>query len=425
MIRKCTRSWEHDAVREGRLGAADAASFWRHVRTCSDCAAEVARDERLRAIGREWPTEAPGELDLRRLRARVLREAAHAPAPTSPPARRIAVGFAVAAALVAPWVVASLKGHRGVVAAVVASAWRAPEPVSVTSFAGSVVAASDVRWRQTRSENVERVCLEAGTIAVHVRPQVQGERFLVVLPDGELEVRGTTFQVTVAGGATTRVHVDEGTVEVRLRGEPDATLVAGGTWPAQPQPSSRPGGAEAGNAAVAQVARRPQPAGATVAPKAAAAALERHDDLGGPGRTEDVEAYAAAMRLLREGRAEDAASAFHAFASTHPGAPQAEDASFLEALALARAGRRDAAGLVAQHHLATYPHSFHGKDAAILVARAASLRGDCAGARAALAPWMANETVPRDSSDPEAAAALLGCDMPPKTTGTPPEKAEK
>ncbi len=330
----------------------------------------------------------------------------------------------MAAALVAPWVVASLKGHGGVSGPVVASASHSPEAAPVTSFAGSVIAAPDARWTQTRSENVERVVLESGTIAVHVRPQVHGERFLVVLPDGELEVRGTTFDVTVEGGATTRVRVDEGTVEVRLRGEPEHALVAGGGWPV-PQPQSSPASiAGAGDTTVAQVARRPLP-GTAISTRPAAAAPGRHDDVGETGRAGGVDAYADAMRLLQEGRAEDAASAFHSFASTHPGAPQAEDASFLEALALARAGRRDAAGLAAQHHLASYPHSFHGKDAAILVARAASLRGDCAGARVVLAPWTVNGGVPGAPSDPEAAAALVGCDMLPTTTGTSPEKAEK
>jgi hypothetical protein len=79
-----------------------------------------------------------------------------------------------------------------------------------------------------------------------------------------------------------------------------------------------------------------------------------------------------------------------------------EDASFLEAVALARAGRADAAALAAKHHLASYPSSFHRKDAAVLVARAASGRGDCAKARAVLAPWIA-------STDDDVRAALRTC----------------
>jgi TolA-binding protein len=88
-----------------------------------------------------------------------------------------------------------------------------------------------------------------------------------------------------------------------------------------------------------------------------------------------IDGYNAAMDLLRGGRNDEAAAAFHAFVLSQPGAPQTEDASFLEAVALARAGRSDAAGLAAEHHLASYPGSFHRKEAATLIARAAAQRG--------------------------------------------------
>jgi hypothetical protein len=405
--RKCARGWEHDAVREGRLSAADGASFLRHARTCADCRDAVARDDRLRELGRAWPAEAPAELVLRRVRARVLRAAANAPAPVGASGRRrLAVGLALAAGLIGPVVVASLhRGRRSDVAPASASLPAAPMPVA-TAFAGSVLGAPSARWTQTRAGGLERVHLVAGTVAIHVRPQVAGERFLVELPDGELEVRGTTFQVAVESEVTTRVHVDEGTVELRLRGEPEQALVGGSTW----------------SGAALRVAP------VTPAPTAVAGAGRRAP---APPAT-SLDAYAGAMKLLQAGRAEDAASAFHEFASAHPEAPQAEDASFLEALALARAGRRDAAGLAAEHHLTSFPRSFHRRDAAILVARAASQRGECAAARAVLARWLSpasspprEAAIPQLESDPDAASALRGCDILPITPGPSPEKAEK
>jgi TolA-binding protein len=84
--------------------------------------------------------------------------------------------------------------------------------------------------------------------------------------------------------------------------------------------------------------------------------------------------YADAMRRLREGRFEEAATAFHAYGVGWPRSSQAEDASFLEAVALARAGRPDAAGLAAERHLESFPQSFHRREAEILVERAAELR---------------------------------------------------
>jgi len=249
------------------------------------------------------------------------------------------------------------------------------------ALAGSVTPEPNARWQQVRDGGVERVTLEEGTLGVHVRHQAPPERFLVMLPDGELEVRGTTFQVTVARGVTTRVHVDEGWVEVRLRGGTPASVGAGQTWP--PPVSTTP--------SLSTTPSSIHGPGPAASPPAATSA-----DV-------DAAAYAAAVDLLRQGHPAEAAAAFQAFALAHPHAAQAEDATFLQAVALARAGRADAAGFAAEQHLARFPASFHRKEASILVARAAVLRGDCALARSALAAW-------RDDAD--ARAALSGCAAP-------------
>jgi hypothetical protein len=248
------------------------------------------------------------------------------------------------------------------------------------------VALSGARWSQTRERDIERVELDDGAIRVHVRHQASGERFLVLLPDGELEVRGTTFDVRVEQGATTLVRVDEGVVELRIRGRGLTRLAADEAWNA---PTAPP-------ASSAQVPLRPSiRVGAGAPPPAAASTTPRPDDYGSD--------YGAALALLRDGANDRAASAFHALALAGAGAPQAEDASFLEAVALTRAGRADAAALVAEHYLASFPDSFHHKEAAILVARAASQRGDCGKAREALAPWTTG------SLEPSVRAALGPC----------------
>jgi|GEM_PF-656033 len=402
MDRGCERSWEIDALREGRLGPKDADSFERHLRSCTACAAQKGRDERLRALGRAMRSDEPSELALRRLRTRVLRDAAIGAAPASGSRRaRVAAGGLAAAACA---VVAMLAAH-GVVrphataaqtpslttaAAAAANATLAPRAggpapapgASAGPLAGSVLALGDAVWTQQREGQVERVSLDRGSIAVHVRPQHVGERFLVEMPDGEIEVRGTTFEVSVSGGATRRVHVDEGTVDLRLHGSPEARLHAGDAWQAAP----------------AQKAPGARTAAPTSEPPAAP----------GPVADDGSSAYADAMELLRRGRDDDAAAAFHEFVLAHPRAPQAEDASFLEAVALARAGRGDAAALAAEHHLARFPRSFHAKQAAVLVARDASERGECAKAREVLAPWLST------GGDAETRGALRGCgDSPP------------
>jgi TolA-binding protein len=246
---------------------------------------------------------------------------------------------------------------------------------TVTAYAGLVVPSSDAGWSQTRVGHVERVRLEAGSLIVRVRPQQPDERFLVELPDGELEVRGTTFAVSVRGGATTQVRVDEGRVELRIAGQPAFTLNANDVWP------------PALPIAPARAHRAPVPTTRVIA-------QVPHVPLGAAGgadvsRVTDDEAarYSDAVDLLRAGKYDDAANAFHVLAMGRPHATQAEDASYLEAVALARAGRFDAAALVAEHHLDSFPQSFHRKEAAILVARAARVRGDCDKARETLAPW--------------------------------------
>jgi TolA-binding protein len=214
---------------------------------------------------------------------------------------------------------------------------------------------------------------------VHVRPQDAGERFLVMMRDGELEVRGTTFDVTVQGGETTRVRVQSGVVELRLRGRPVVRLVDGDAWTPSSAVSLLP-------------PRAPASAGTVRAPPPAPADVD-----------DGVSSYAAAMQRLRGAHYEKAAAAFHAFVAAWPRSSQAEDASFLEAVALARAGRPDAAGLAAERHLATFPASFHRKEAAILEARAAALRGECDSARTVLGPWLG------PNPDADAVATLRGC----------------
>jgi hypothetical protein len=377
----CERSWELEIYREGRLGPKDARSFERHLKACSECKYRNESFERLRVLGGAISQDGPNELTMRRLRTRILRDVATGATPREPRGwTRVAMAASIALAVGggAVWLVDGKRAPK--VAAPVAATTTAQGAAPVEALAGTVAPVADARWTQARHDGVERVTLDDGTLAVHVRPQRLGERFLVVMPDGELEVRGTTFEVTVAGGATTRVRVDEGVVELRLRGRDVVRLERGGAW-TPPAPVT---------------ANAPEKA---TPPRAVPSVLPV------PAPDDGASAYSSAVDLLRAGRGDDAAAAFHAFILAHPAAPQAEDASYLEAVALARAGRVDAAGLAADHHLASFPASFHRKEAAILVARAAIQRADCSRARGVLAPWLA-------SPDADVRAALGSCPAP-------------
>ena len=375
---RCDRVWEAEALREGRLGPKDEGSFERHCRTCVVCSAQLARDARLRELARALPAVEPGQLALKRLRARVLRDVTTAVPPRSLlSSRRLALASALGIALVAIaglFAVRTSPTTRPEAPAITGAGARLPAPM-----AAAVAASPGAVWTQARAGEVERVELATGMLRVHVRPQGPGERFLVRLPDGELEVRGTTFEVTVRDGATRHVSVDEGTVVLRLRGSPDRSLGPGTSW--STSETSLPGSREAPEAGA-------QSATPIAGRGAAKAETSRRRSAKVEVEDEGGSLYVEAMRSFREGRYDGAAAAFHAFALAYPRASEAEDASFLEALSLARAGRADAAALAAERHLESFPRSFRRKEASILVARAASHRGRCDEALEVLAPWM-------------------------------------
>jgi hypothetical protein len=77
-----------------------------------------------------------------------------------------------------------------------------------------------------------RSTLTRGIAAFHVEPLRERQRFLLGLPDGDLEVRGTRFVVTIERGKTELVDVAEGAVALRLHGREEMLLTAGQRWPA-------------------------------------------------------------------------------------------------------------------------------------------------------------------------------------------------
>ena len=84
---------------------------------------------------------------------------------------------------------------------------------------------SKVEGRTVRSS------LTRGIAAFHVERLGPQQRFLLTLPDGDLEVRGTRFVVTIEGGKTKQVDVAEGAVALRLHGRAEMLLSAGERWP--------------------------------------------------------------------------------------------------------------------------------------------------------------------------------------------------
>ncbi len=369
----CGRRWELEAIDEGRYGEADVEAFERHARACKECYRGLAERRRLDALVRELPLPGPSDLELRRLRGRVLEGALRASRPRARLAALAALPVAAAMALLVVFAVLSRsRPSLGVVP---------PLGPPGQAFAGDVRPLPTAVFEQTRSAGVERVALTDGTVLLHVRRQLAGERFLVIVPDGEVEVRGTTFDVAVHDGVTTRVHVDEGVVDVRIHGE--TTLRSGEAWPSVV--ASLPAPTAALEPLVA-----PVPRDSVVGARVVAAG--RRPRAVDPERTTvsasaELAEYQRAVDAYRLGRYEAAAVQLHVFATDHPSSSVLDDALFIEAASLARLGRVEDAGALAERHLERFPASFHKRDAALLVARARRARGDCAGVERVLAPF--------------------------------------
>lgn len=308
---RCSRHWEIEALRDGRVGESARADLERHVARCPSCSEErsslAAFAKRLRA---EAPDE-PDDLALRRLRGRVL-EAADA-ARLAPSQRPWAIRAPAVRALV---FAAALCASFFVV-------WRLmrvePQTQVTTTDEGGA------RWSTYEEGTLRRVDLLEGTLALRIDRPASGKRVVVRVPDGEIEDTGTTFRVTVKDGHTSAVEVDDGSVVVRLEGRAPTTLRAGERWtrdvgpderassPVSPPPSPPPSATAAQASASASAAPRPtavvRPAPITSASPRASAAI---DD------GEEDRAYVEIVRLLRERRDGEATAAARDYVRRFP-----------------------------------------------------------------------------------------------------------
>jgi ferric-dicitrate binding protein FerR (iron transport regulator) len=186
---------------------------------------------------------------------------------------------------------------------------------------------------------------------------------LVVLPDGELEDIGTTFSVSADSGHTTRVTVQEGSVVLRLHGEPPLALGAGDSWSPLPAPAAAP--IVPATPPPVLVLRDPRPApsatSATPVPSLATPVPSLATPVPDPAAD-----FREAMSAFNSGDNPHAAARFAAFLARHPRDPRAEDAAYLRILALQRGGSAPAAQQAARDYLTRYPRGFRHAEVAAL-----------------------------------------------------------
>lgn len=344
---KCPRLWEAEALEDGRLRGADRTSFERHLASCAVCQRERSFLLDLRQTMTALPAGESGRFAHQQRRARLLRAANElvlSPKREGPAKRRFTVALAGLVVLATGTVALGLtigreEGRR------LEEARPVQMPV-VPPLAAPTYDVSSERggvWTSYTEGTTARVVLTSGTAQFHVSRLEPQQRFLVALPDGEIEVTGTRFTVTVAGDRTESVGVSEGTVVFRRAGSAGETVLgAGEQW-------SRSAPVAALAPPSAAPPRRPPP------PAAAA-------------RAGDV--FAEAMRSFEAGQLSRADAQLLRFSRDFPNDPRCEDSAFLRAVAHARMGDKEGGRALARAYLAAYPNGLRKSDAEHLVADA-------------------------------------------------------
>ena len=103
-------------------------------------------------------------------------------------------------------------------------------PTAIGDTRATIRAIGPARFSRAQFQPDEIVRLDDGEIELEIAPLHAHERFRVVTDDGEVEVRGTRFKVSVIDHHLAAVHVWKGQVEVRSSGGAQAILAPGDDW---------------------------------------------------------------------------------------------------------------------------------------------------------------------------------------------------
>lgn len=224
----CSRLWQVEAERDGRLAGKDRASARRHRETCAECSAEDQRLAQLTAQMAQLPAQPLDDVSAQRVRQNLLaafNESVLEPAPASTPRRfalPLAFGLCAAAGMFYFWVGRPVPP--------------APAPTSPSSVV-DVHASAGARFSDHVEQSIERVQILDGSASLTVHPH-PNRRVLITLPDGEIEDLGTIFEVRVEGARTQQISVTDGRIAVRLRERAPFALGQGESWQLAPAPNA-------------------------------------------------------------------------------------------------------------------------------------------------------------------------------------------
>jgi TolA-binding protein len=375
----CAQAWQAEALEDGRLSGAERESFERHAATCADCRRERLVFAELSAAARRLPLSEPAPLERRRQRQLLLRRASELGQRSGEPFRRWPV-FALALLAV------------GVGLFEFSRSGDAPRPAVATVAAPAptyrLIATSGTRWRVLQSGEALRLRLDVGDVELQVDKLSAGQRFVLELPDGEVEVVGTRFRAVASALGTEQVRVSEGRVALRLAQRAPLSLAAGESWeraaeeqeagqavkPAAPDAGVRaqsPAGAAADRSAagVARAQRSKHSAGSQSRPSSSEVA----DGVEAGERAGAGADFAQAMAAFEAGDYGRAEGAFLGFERRHSGDARCEDATFLRAVARARRGDAAGASAIARQYLERYPSGLRVHEAKQLITPSAEL----------------------------------------------------
>jgi TolA-binding protein len=369
-------------------------------------------DRELAELAREIPWNPPDAARREALREAIVLEARETTA--SPPAPRSRRGLwlggaavvAVAAAAVA---IVALRGGG----APAPGSAELPAPAVVTATHRAKVQASSaadfVHSASIESGvNDEIVRLRGGRVSVAVERLEPDQRFRVVAGDGEVEVRGTAFDVVVVEDRLESVVVHHGLVVVRLRGEAPVEVAGGQHWsrvsvpvpvpvpdpvPVDPPADMRPRTpSDPLEDPLPPIAAVPTPAPGAVTGTGTGTGTE-------PEADSPIESDFRSGRLaLRDGDFATAADLFLRAIASDPDAPLAEDARYWRAVALARAGKDTDAHDTLEAFLLRHPTSMHAGRASLMLGNLLVKAGNLDAARPRYQAALAD-------SDPEVRAA--------------------
>jgi TolA-binding protein len=197
------------------------------------------------------------------------------------------------------------------------------------------------------------------------------QRFVLELPDGELEVIGTHFGVRVEPEGTRRVEVTEGRVALRLRDALPISLGAGESWTAEREaaraaappsvPAAEPPSTPA-PAAAAPSERSLARARQTALPQTRRALEPPSGEQAATAGTHNDD-FARAVAAFGAGDYGQAERLFEDFERRHAEDARKEDSTFLRAVARARRGDAAGARATARQYLERYPNGLRAPEA--------------------------------------------------------------